>query len=150
MFFRTHGSNEERAVDELPQQQAIAGLPISNIESSTGSVAVERAGGTYPVKAGDILYQGDAIETGADGAVVFVFTDGTEFKLSSTSRLALDEFVRDSAGVARSALIRVTAGTSAFIAGQVARCGGLTIGTPFAAVRGRAQAGGTGVLSLAA
>ena len=34
-------------------------------------------------KVGDLVYQGDAVATGADGKVGINFTDGTSFNLSS-------------------------------------------------------------------
>src|SRR5262249_12981771 len=47
------------------------------------------------------------------------------------------------------ALFDISRGTFAFIAGEMARHGGLRVQTPFASIRGRAQSGGIGMLSLA-
>ena len=44
-----------------------------------------RAGGVVArVEVGELVYQGDAIATEADGAVGIIFADGTVFDLSTT------------------------------------------------------------------
>ena len=99
---------------------------------------------------GALVYQGDTIETEADGAVGITFVDGTAFDLSATSRLVLNEFVCDPAGTPNSALFSLVQGAFSFVAGKVAKTGGLRIDTPFASIRGSAQDRGVGVLTLAA
>ena len=90
------------------------------------------------------------IETAADGLIEIRFIDGTVFTLSRDTRVVLSEFARNSNGTLRSALLAVTRGTFAFIAGQLATTGSLTVDTPVGSIRSRAQAGGIGMLSLAA
>ena len=84
------------------------------------------------------------------GRIGIRFIDGTVFNLSHSARAVLNEFVCDSNGTPHSALFGVTTGTFAFIAGQVAKNGSLTVDTPVGSIRGRAHAGGFGMLSLAA
>src|SRR5258708_39602951 len=64
--------------------------------------------------------------------------------------MVLDEFACDPDGTANSALFSLARGAFAFIAGKVAKTGSLVIDTPVACIRGRAQGGGIGILSLAA
>ncbi len=72
---------------------------IGKIQTAIGSVAVVRASGAVvQASAGDPVYQGDTIETGADGAVAITFIDGTTFNLSATARLVLNEFGCDPTG----------------------------------------------------
>ena len=60
---------------------------IGKIQTAIGPVAVMRAGGVVvQASADDPVYQGDTIETGADGAVAIIFADGTVFYLSATPR----------------------------------------------------------------
>ena len=67
---------------------------IGKILTVTGSVTITRLGGVVVAcKVGDPLWQGDVIETAADGAVGMIFKDGTAFNLSASSRMALDEFI---------------------------------------------------------
>src|SRR5215467_766211 len=121
---------------------------IGKIQTATGPVTVDARGVVAPVKVGDPVYRHDTIETGPDGAVGITFTDGTAFNLSNNARMALNEFVCD--GTSNSALFSLSKGAFAFIAGKVAKTGGLRIDTPFARIRGAAQDGGIGVLTLAA
>jgi hypothetical protein len=132
------------ALGQLPQV-------IGNIETVIGCGTISRASGiAVQVMVGDPVCRGDFIETAADGLIEIRFIDGTVFTLSRDTRVVLSEFARDSNGTLRSALFAVTRGTFAFIAGQLATTGSLTVDTPVGSIRSRAQAGGIGMLSLAA
>jgi VCBS repeat-containing protein len=98
---------------------------------------------------GDPVCQGDVVETAA-GRIDIRFSDGTVFNLSRDTRVVLSELARDPNGTLRAALLAVTRGTFAFIGGQLAKTGSLTVDTPVSSIRSRAQAGGFGMLSLAA
>jgi hypothetical protein len=73
-----------------------------------------------PVRAsvGALVYQGDTIETGADGAVGITFIDDTAFNLSATSRLVLNEFSCERTGAPSSALFSLVQGAFSFVAGM--------------------------------
>ena len=79
---------------------------IGQIQSVTGIVTATRAAGPVALKAGDLVYRGDVIETAPDGAVGIVFIDGTAFNLSDSARLALDEFLCDPKGRLHSSLVQ--------------------------------------------
>src|SRR5262249_14481700 len=122
---------------------------IGKIQTATGLVTVLDARGVVAqVNVGDPVCLHDTIETSADGAVGITFTDGTAFNLSNNARMALNEFVCD--GPLNSALFSPSKGAFSFFAGKVAKTGGLRIDTPFARIRGAAQDGGIGILTLAA
>jgi VCBS repeat-containing protein len=122
---------------------------IGTIQMATGLVTVmDPRGVVAQVDVGDPVYRHDTIETGPDGAVGITFTDGTAFNLSNNARMALNQFVCD--GTSNSALFSLSKGAFAFMAGKVAKAGGLRIDTPFARIRGAAQDGGIGILTLAA
>jgi VCBS repeat-containing protein len=147
-----------RFESEKECKAAAAVLPqiIGNIQTAIGGATLRRASGiavqaiAVQTMAGDPVYQSDVIETAADGRIGIRFIDGTVFNLSGGTRVVLDEFVCDAGGTPHSALIAVTKGIFAFIAGQVAKTGSLTIDTPVGSIRGRAHAGGFGMLTLAA
>jgi len=121
---------------------------IGKIETVTGSCKLTRSGhNPVQIKLGDLVCQGDVIETASGGKVGIRFIDGSVFNLSDSARMVLEEFVADA--VSPSALFDISNGTFAFIAGEMAKTGRLSIDTPFARVRGRAGAGGIGMLSLA-
>ncbi len=146
MFVGSHESGDEckAAVALLPQV-------IGNIQTAIGRGTLTRASGiAVQVMVGDPVCQGDVIETAADGRIGIRFIDGTVFNLSRSTRVVLDEFVCDSNGTSHSARFWVTRGIFAFIAGQVAKTGCLRVDTPVGSIRGRAHAGGVGMLSLVA
>jgi hypothetical protein len=113
------------------------------VVTATGSVTIEHsnavvvqanipAGGLGQTKAGDLVYKGDVVQTGADGKVGVTFSDGTAFNLSSNARMVLNEFVYDPNGKSNSTLISLSKGTFTFIAGKVAKTGDMKIDTPVA------------------
>ena len=125
-MFETSGAEYE---DEC---QAAVDLPppvIGNIETAIGCGTVTRGSGiAVQAMVGDAVCRGDVIETAADGRIGIRFIDGTAFKIPGGTRVAL----------------------SAFTAGQAAKTGSLGVDTAVGSTRGRAHAGGFGLLSLAA
>jgi len=116
---------------------------IGKVVTATGSVTIEHAsavvvqanipaGGVGQTKAGDLVYKGDVVQTGADGKVGITFTDGTAFNLSSNARMVLNEFVYDPNGKSNATLFSLSKGTFTFIAGKVAKTGDMKIDTPVA------------------
>jgi hypothetical protein len=111
-----------------PAVQDLASKPIGKVVVATGSVTLERAGapvvqvGTAgqagQAKVGDLVYQGDAVATGADGKVGINFTDGSSFNLSNNARMVLDEFVYDPNSTSNASLFNLTKGTFTFRRGQ--------------------------------
>ena len=122
---------------------------IGKVRYVTGPVILIRADGTeLQACIAEDLYQGDVLETGADGRIGLTLQDGTAFCLSANSRMALDEFACHADGTLRSAQLSVARGQFAFVTSR----GGdnLTIDTPFARIRGTANGGAIGVLTLVA
>jgi hypothetical protein len=123
-----------------PAVQDLAPKPIGKVVTATGSVTIERANAAVvqvnlPGQAGqvgDLVYQGDVVQTGADGRLGINFTDGTSFNLSSNARMALSEFVYDPNGTSNSTLFNLTKGTFTFVAGNIAKTGDMKVDTPVA------------------
>src|ERR1700688_1581077 len=67
---------------------------IGKIKTAIGSVTITRANAIVAQPAvGDLVYQGDLIETGIDGLIGIVFVDGTTFHLHASARMVLNEFI---------------------------------------------------------
>ena len=125
-----------------PAVRDVASTPIGKVVVATGSVTLERAGAVVvqvsntaqaaQAKVGDLVYQGDAVATGADGKVGINFTDGSSFNLSSNARMVLDEFVYDPKSTSNASLFNLTKGTFTFVAGKVAKSGDMKVDTPVA------------------
>ena len=127
------------------------GAAVGKIQIATGSVTVTRANTVVSESTvGDILYQGDLIETGDDSSVVIRFVDGTVFQLQADGRIELDERSAGVAPLVVSPLLRVVRGAFSFIAGKVAANARLIIDTPVARIQSRAGAAGIGSLVFSA
>ena len=69
---------------------------IANLESTTGWVTVIHADGTIvQANSGDLIYQGDVVQTGSNSAAGIRFIDGTAFNVSANSRTILDGLIPD-------------------------------------------------------
>jgi hypothetical protein len=125
-----------------PAVQQLSSQPIGKVVSATGSVTIEHAGAVVVqanlagqagrTKVGDLVYQGDVVQTGADGRLGINFTDGSSFNLSSNARMALNEFVYDPNGKSNSTMFNLTKGTFTFVAGNIAKTGDMKVDTPVA------------------
>jgi len=126
------------AAKPLPELDA---KPIGKVLTATGIARIEHTAavivqaklptsGVEQTKAGDLVYRGDVIQTGADGALGVVFGDGTSFNVSRNARMEVNEFVYDPKGSSNSTLVSLTKGTFTFIAGNVAHTGSMKVDTP--------------------
>ena len=100
------------------------GAAIGSVTDLDGSVVATRADGTQvTLGAGDSVYQGDVIETGAKSSIGLVFADDTTFSLDAGGRMVLDEMVYDpdaQSGVFEATVVK---GVFSFVSGQVAKVG---------------------------
>ena len=114
-----------------------------------GSVTITRANVIVAQPAvGDLVYEGDLIETGIDGLVSIVFVDGTTFRLYDNAHVVLDEFVFAPERLSNSALFRVLKGRFSFLSGLVATTGRLMIDTAVARIQNSRPAAGIGGLAF--
>jgi len=115
--------------------------PIGKVLTATGTARIEHTAavvvqanlptsGIDQAKVGDLVYRGDVIQTGVDGALAVVFVDGTSFNVSSNARMEVNEFIYDPKGNSNSTLLSLSKGTFTFIAGNAAHTGSMKIDTP--------------------
>lgn len=104
---------------------------IGQVETVSGTATAIRTDGSRVTLAeGDLLFANDVVETGADSKISLTFVDGTVFSLSAASRMVLDTLIFDPDGSSNSATFNLIQGGFVFIAGQVAKTGGIEIETP--------------------
>ena len=120
--------------------------PIGRVESVDGTVEVVRTDGTREtLSEGDPIFQGDVLETSADGTIGIVFVDDTTFSLAENGRMTLDEFVYDPGGEEGTFKASLVQGVFSFVSGEVAKLGpeSMTVSTPTATIgiRGTTVAG---------
>ena len=67
-----------------PPPAAAIATPIGKIVTAKGWVKVEHVtGGSAQASVGDLVYEGDVVSTGVDGAIGIIFNDGATFDLAS-------------------------------------------------------------------
>jgi len=106
--------------------------PIGRVETVSGSATVTRNGVAVDLNAGDLVFQGDVVQTRSDSTLGIGFADGSAFSMKENARMALNEFVYDPNSTSNSALINLVQGTVSFIASQVAKTGNMRVDTPTA------------------
>ena len=138
MAFGLIGMTVAFAQNRPPQAQALQ-AEIGKILNVQGVVTIERtalvavqvsAAGRDAPKAGDFVYRGDVVQTGADGKIDLVLSDGTAFNVLKNARIELNEFIYDPNSNTNKASLSVTKGTLTFVTGLVAKSGSMTVKTP--------------------
>ncbi|WP_298912101.1 tandem-95 repeat protein [uncultured Roseobacter sp.] len=105
--------------------------PIGQVETVEGTTTVQRADGTVDtLQVGMKIFQNDVIATQDDGSVAVTFVDGTIFTLAAASRMVIDELIYDPNAADNSGSFSLIQGSFVFIAGQVAKTGGMDVNTP--------------------
>src|SRR5207247_1377510 len=90
---------ERLSLSSTPGQYAQAGAPaggivIGKVERLGGSATVQHANGvTEELKIGDVVLQGDVIETRGGSLLAISFNDGSAFNLGANARMILDELI---------------------------------------------------------
>jgi hypothetical protein len=139
---------EMLAGPRAPGQYAQAGTPasvaalIGTVDKMTGSATVLRGGVSVQLSVGDPVRKGDVILTAGASSVAIILVDGTALNLGADTRMALNEFSYDASSSTNSSLFSLVTGSFAFVAGQVAKTGGLNIDTPVATMGIRGTVGG--------
>ncbi len=96
--------------------------PVGAVEEIKGEATVTRADGTVEkLSIGTPIYQGDIIETAADGAVNITFIDETSMAVSENARLAIDNYTFDPATESGTTNFSVLRGLFVFTSGLIGR-----------------------------
>jgi len=134
-FSQSDSAQPAAALDASPVGKVMTATGIVHIEHAAGVVvqvnAPGRAGDTKP---GDLVYRGDLIQTGTNGALGITFADGTSFNVSSNARMEVNEFVYDPNSHSNSTLLTLNKGTFTWIAGEIAHTGRMKVDTPVGVV----------------
>lgn len=96
--------------------------PVGEVQEISGEATVTRTNGVSEVLSlGSPIYQGDVIETAADGAVNIMFSDESSFAISNSAKLAIDEFVFDPSTQSGETDVSVLRGMFVFTSGLIGR-----------------------------
>src|SRR3954471_11574853 len=120
---------------------------VGRLENAVGLISLIRDGHASPSSGlGELVYEGDVIEAGADGSAVVRLVDGTTFHLSPDSCIVIEAY-DPAEGSANPCSVRVVRGEVGFFPGQKVLDGRLSVETPSAAIRGTGAALGVSALA---
>lgn len=101
----------------LGQEPAVAG----RVKVASGSVFIVRAGTTLPARAGQVVFEADALRTGADGRIGVTLKDDTRVSLGPDSEASLDRYVYAPGEERLAFVLRIARGVAAYVSGQIAK-----------------------------
>lgn len=105
------------AATAMAQPQTAAG----RIKIASGSVFVVRAGTVLPAQAGQLVYEADALRTGADGRLGVTLKDDTRVSMGPGSEMRVDRFLYAPAEGRLSLVLNVVRGVVAYVSGRIAK-----------------------------
>jgi hypothetical protein len=97
--------------------QTVAG----RIKIVSGPAFIVRGGTVVPAQAGDIVFETDAVRTGADGRLGLTLKDDTRVSLGPGSEMRVDRFVYAPAEGRFSLVLKVVRGVVAYVSGRIAK-----------------------------
>jgi hypothetical protein len=108
------------------------GPRIGQVTEAAGAASLLRGSAHIAARPGDAVYQGDVVETGADGHIVITFLDNSRFSTGPESELALPQFQFDTTTSRGSMTAEIRHGTLAVTSGAITHTtpGALHIKTP--------------------
>lgn len=98
-------------------QQTVAG----RIKIVSGSAFIVRAGAIVPAQAGQLVYEADALRTGADGRLGVTLKDDTRVSIGPGSEMRVDKFVYAPAEGHLALVLNVVRGVMAYVSGRIAK-----------------------------
>ena len=108
---------------------------IGHVDTVFGDATVVHANGVITqLYAGERIYQGDVLQTGANSALGISFVDATAVLMASNARMVVSEFDYAPNSKTNSALIEIAQGSFGFLAGDLAKTGDMTVGSPVASM----------------
>jgi hypothetical protein len=107
---------------------------IAQVKTTRGDASIVRGGARIAAKPGDAIYEGDVIETGANGTIGLTFIDNTVFSTGPDSHLALQQFRFDSGNFRGEMQAEIQKGSLSVVTGDITRAspGAMKIKTPTA------------------
>ncbi len=91
------------------------------VKIASGVVFIVRAGTTIPAQAGQPVFEGDTLRTGADGRVGVTLKDDTRLSLGPSSEIRLDRFAYAPAEGRLGVVLNVVRGVAAYVSGRIAK-----------------------------
>ena len=97
------------------------GGEAGRIKVSSGAAFIVRGGSTVPAQAGTVIFEADALRTGADGRLGVTLKDDTRISLGPGSEVHVDRFVYAPAEARLGLVLKVVRGVMAYVSGRIAK-----------------------------
>lgn len=91
------------------------------IKIVSGAAFVVRQNATIPAQAGQIVYESDALRTGADGSIGVTLADDTRLSLGPGSEVRLDRFTYAPGSGSLGLVLKFVQGVAAYVSGRMAK-----------------------------
>jgi hypothetical protein len=101
----------------MAQQTSGAG----RIKTVSGSAFIVRDRATIPAQPGQVVFEADAIRTGADGSIGVTLKDDTRLALGPSSEVRLDRFVYAPGSGGFGLALKFVRGVTAYVSGRLAK-----------------------------
>ena len=86
------GTKPPAALDVNPIGKVLTVTGVAHIEhSSAVIVQANLTTGDAPAKIGDLVFRGDLVQTGPDGALSISFADGSSFTVSNNAKMEVND-----------------------------------------------------------
>ena len=105
------------ATSAAAQERPVAG----KIKVSSGSVFIVRGGTETPAQVGQVVFEADALRTGADGKIGVTLNDDTRLSLGPNSELRLDRFTFAPAESGFGLVVKFIKGAATYVSGRIAK-----------------------------
>jgi hypothetical protein len=99
------------------QEKPVAG----RIKVSTGTAFIVRDGAQVPAQVGQVVYEADALRTGADGKLGLTLNDDTRLSLGANSEFKLERFTYAPAESGFGLVVKFVKGAATYVSGRIAK-----------------------------
>jgi len=99
------------------QQPTAAG----RVKVASGSAFVVRGGTELPARAGENVFEGDVLRTGADGRLGVTLKDDTRVSLGPASDVRVDKFIYAPSEGNLALALKIVRGAAAYVSGRIAK-----------------------------
>jgi len=94
---------------------------VGRIKIASGSAFILRNGTQVAAQAGQPIFEGDGLRTGADGRLGVTLKDDTRVSLGPASEMRVDRFVFAPAEGRMGVVLNVVRGVMAYVSGRIAK-----------------------------
>ena len=95
--------------------------PAGRIKLASGAAFVVRDGKSIPARAGQVLLEADALQTGAGGRIGITLKDDTRVSLGPSSEVRLERYVYSPGEGGFGMVLTFVRGVAAYVSGRMAK-----------------------------